>query len=298
MPEVGIVGFGSMGQSLTRMCLHRGWTVLASVRTQKRMIQYSGVSDQVTFTLDNKEVARCATVILCVKPFGVKAVCEEIQGSVGPETVVICTAAIVPLPQLQQWLQRPRVIRCMPNVPCEVEAGIVPYYSEWDGAPQHMQDVFAPNTTMAVASDAAVNVATVISGCGPAFWAWFAIQLRSVAGSDLTEAQTTALITSTMRGTAVMLDWIPTERSTSTPSERVIKMVASPGGVTEAGLKRLAERKIDVEMQDTFACARERIHTLEHAIDPEGANACDICAVRRMKDDCIIAVPVTDTHSQ
>jgi pyrroline-5-carboxylate reductase len=152
-----------------------------------------------------------------------------------------------------------------------------------------MQDVFHPNVTLAVDSDAAVNQATVISGCGPAFFAWFATQLRSVADSALTEAQTTALITTTMVGTARMLNWIPVDQEPS-PAERIIKMVASPGGVTEAGLNRLDSAKIDVEMRDTFAHANERIHTLCHTIDPASTDTCEICGGRKVLDESIHAM--------
>lgn len=270
VPEIGIIGFGNLGIALARMCVKSNAHVLAGVRAPKNLQDYQAVSDNVDFTHNNKEVAQCPTIILCVKPSAVQDVCVEISDTITETTVVICTAAVVSLAKLSEWLPRcRRIIRCMPNIACQVHKGIVPYYSTWEDAVVSMDAVFGTNMLMAVNSDAAVDLATVISGCGPAFFAWFVTQLSCPGNTSLTPEQKTILIGATMRGTAKLLDL--------GEPDLIIKAVASKGGVTEAALNRLQEKKVDAELRDVLDCANQRIHTLVHQIQPEAE--CEACAV-------------------
>ena len=76
-----------------------------------------------------------------------------------------------------------------------------------------------------------MDAVTAVSGSGPAFFALFA-EAMIAAGEKmgLSAADASMLVVQTLLGTARLLD-------TGMTPEQLRKMVTSPGGTTEAGLK-------------------------------------------------------------
>lgn len=261
----GIIGTGSLGTHLIRMINSRPdisklpyqprkfpLAVIGSVRTYKRE-RYLRDCYFIELFKDNKEVAKRANIVLLsVKPSQIKDVCQEIASHLDPNTAVISAAAAVPLDKLHEWLPNTKtVIRCMPNVACSIGSGVATYYSNSSDAFDVMHEVFVPNLILPVSSDKEMDTSTLISGCSPAFLAWYVDCLKLLGYSYLPPETLNKMITQTMIGTAEML-----KRQSS---EQIIRAVASPGGATEAALKSLNDNKVDELITEGIMVAKKRI---------------------------------------
>lgn len=153
---VGIIGMGNMGEHLAKMFLYRPIfslkrvSVIGSCRREERAVQLNdSLSLGNGICTSNKSVAsRSDVVILAVKPAQIKDVCHEIGPSLTPDTIVISVAAAVSLNKLKEWLPNiGNIVRCMPNIPCCIGKGIVPYYSDISKSTLFsiMSTVFEPN---------------------------------------------------------------------------------------------------------------------------------------------------------
>jgi len=269
---IGVIGVGSLGEALINMFLNQSHRssptmIYGGTKRDDRVKELIGKSffdavenGEVFFTTDNLVVATTSDIlILTVKPGQIKDVCNQIADIIHKDTVVISTAAAIPLRKLREWLPHTHtIIRCMPNVPCSIGEGIVPYisdiYRDHITTSNIMEDVFYPNKILELSNDAELNAATLISGCGPAFFAWYSDCLSKIGGNVLSSKHVKLMITQTMKGTAVMLE--------TKTTDDIIKAVASPKGATETCLKSLQQANVDNLIINGLMAAQIRIDTM------------------------------------
>jgi pyrroline-5-carboxylate reductase len=101
-----------------------------------------------------------------------------------------------------------------------------------------------------------MNAVTAVSGSGPAFMALF-VEAIITAGEKmgLGSSEASELAVQTFIGTAKLLE-------TGMPPEKLRKMVTSPGGTTEAGLKSFEERGLYEMVQEALNSAKNRAEEL------------------------------------
>ncbi len=171
-------------------------------------------------------------VILAVKPAALEAVAEELPA---PRAVLSLLGA-TPLDKLVELFPDSAVIRLMPNLGVEVNRGVI-CMAEPEGVDE---EILEQSRTLlgSIASvhelpDSAMDVATAVMGCSPAYFAVVAEALGSEGTHGGLEPEVAIkLVGESLAGTAELL-------KRRTPFE-IQTAVASPGGSTEAGLEALA----------------------------------------------------------
>jgi len=255
---IGIIGVGSMGEQLGRMILrhHKQKTLIGSVRNYSRKDNINKLFGTTFTMLDNKEIAKKSDVIiLSTKPTQIRDVCKEITQHVNPDTPIISAAAAVPLTKLKEWLPQSNfIIRCMPNIPCSIGKGVVTFYSNDQLGYKTMMDIFTPNMVVEVVSDNEVDTSTLITGCGPAFIAWYTKYLKLVANGILDPNILDSMMAQTLIGTGQLL------RNSS--DSDIINAVASPNGVTESALLEFQKNNIDIHIYNSLKKAQNRVDTI------------------------------------
>lgn len=264
MSTIGIIGMGSLGESLALMLLsdtNVKHTICGSVRRQERLdVLFKTFDTSINFTLNNCQIAKlenCTCIILCVKPGQLKNVCTEIRDVLPSNVPIISTVAAVSLDKLHEWLPNSKnIIRCMPNIPCQIGKGIVPYYVQENHilCEKIMLHIFGNNKCMLMNSDTEIDSCTLISGCGPAFFAWYSDLLKQMGSSSIETNKLMELIAQTMRGTADMLE--------ISSSKNIISAVACKGGATEAALQSFIDNHVDTEIIVGLTTSQRRIETL------------------------------------
>lgn len=258
MKHIGIIGMGNLGRSLYSMMTKTGLSVIGKVRSVDKLELLSQQFGYHVSLHDHEILTAQDAIILAVKPSQLKSVCESINHSICPHIPIISTAAVVPLSKLSQWLPRSyHIVRCMPNIPCMTGTGIVPYISDVESDIM-MKRLFNPNTILKLHNDEAIDIATIISGCGPAFMAWFVQCLTSINNGSMSAEDAHLLISQTLKGTSSLLD-------IKTPHE-IITAVASPKGVTEAALQQLDEDRVSDIIHQTLKSSFTRIQEINKLI--------------------------------
>ncbi len=291
MKKLGVIGVGNMGEAIIRGLLEkkvfRPADLIASHprasrrRTLARTLRIKVVSD-------NREVVAEAPVILvAVKPQTLDSVLEEIalafstnnaglegsatakrraegllrQGSI-KSRLFISVVAGVRLAHFEQRLGAgARVVRVMPNAPALVGGGMAAVVrgSRATKADESLAlRLFgAVGQTVAIQNESLLDAVTALSGSGPAYVALFLRALADAAvkhGIPPQLAYTMALQTAS--GTVKML-----EELRLTP-EKLIRMVASPGGTTEAALSKFSEANFTTIVAQAFEAAAQRSREL------------------------------------
>lgn len=256
--RIAFVGGGNMAHALaTRLADVGAFDLVVSEPLAEQRARFE---PPITTTADNVAAVRdAAAVVLAVKPQVLETVVREISGVVRKGQLVVSIAAGVPLSSIEAWLgSGGSVVRCMPNTPALVGAGISGLIANAAVTTRQRrlaQAVLgAGGEVVWFDSDTDLDIVTALSGSGPAYF-FAVIEALAAAGTRLGLAPETArrLVVATAHGAAIMAqDDDPTE---------LRKRVTSPGGTTERALSILAERSLpellDAAVQGAFERSRE-----------------------------------------
>jgi pyrroline-5-carboxylate reductase len=188
----------------------------------------------------SETLRRCKAWIYAVKPQHMREAVEQSKPWLAPDTLIVSIAAGIKADTLAGWLGEPgkpweRLVRCMPNTPALVGAGMtglaaMPGVSPADRelAARLLQSV---GEVVWVDGDAGLDAVTALSGSGPAY-VFLLLEALAAGGQavGLTEAQARQLAQATVAGAAKLAG-----ESSDTPAV-LREKVTSKGGTTAAAL--------------------------------------------------------------
>jgi pyrroline-5-carboxylate reductase len=284
MKKLGFVGGGNMAEALMRGLLDKKLfapaSLIASDVDSSRRQQIKRRL-KVETTDDNLEVLRSASaILLAVKPQNIDEVVQELAAAMAPDggsstakdkaarplklkdKLFISIAAGVPLARLTRLLgTQARVVRVMPNAPAMVGQGMAAMVrargaSKADEA--FALRVFrAVGDAIALTDEGLLDAVTALSGSGPAYVYLFA---KAMADAGVTEGLPPELAMrmalKTLRGAEENM------RQSPLSAAELIRIVASPGGTTEAALRKFAETGFSDIVADALHAAAARSREL------------------------------------
>jgi pyrroline-5-carboxylate reductase len=197
------------------------------------------------------------TVVLAVKPQDMKAALAPIGAALRGKLVVSIAAGIT-LEALSRWLGGHRkIVRCMPNTPALIGAGIAGLYAApgvSDDERTKAQTILgAVGEVVWLADEQLLDPVTAVSASGPAYVFWFIEQLAACAEQLGIPKQTAArLALQTVLGAAKLA-----AGSDESPAQ-LRKNVTSKGGTTEAALNVFAQEKLAERFARALEAASRR----------------------------------------
>ncbi len=260
--SVGIIGAGSMGGAIARGLVASGATSASRIAAydpnEAALAELAELGMTTAASADELVAEGCDLVVLAVKPQVLPAVLAPLaEGLAG--RLVASIAAGVTLATLEGTLPESRVVRAMPNLPLQVASAATAVCGGSKATPEDVElvrDLFARLGSAQVMSEAQLDVAGAISGCGPAYFALFADDLtRAGVRRGLPAAACREMVLATMRGVAEQL-----LRSGEHP-RAYLERVASPGGTTAAALDVL-ETQLWYAASEGVEAALERTREL------------------------------------
>jgi pyrroline-5-carboxylate reductase len=256
--KVGFVGAGNMATSLAR-----GWAAAGGEPGAPEAMLFADADPQRAQQLaeevggeavkGNRAAAEAADlVVLAVKPNVLEAVAEEL---VEAGTPVLSILAGTSLETLGRALPGIELVRVMPNLGAQLrQAVLCVVYPEGteQGQKQRIEGLLGLLGDVIELDEGMIDAATAIMGCSPGYLALMAeILLEAGIGEGLTEDQTMRMVARAMSATGGLL-----ERHDPAALKQA---VASPGGMTEAGLNALEERQIRETLQAAVDASLEKV---------------------------------------
>lgn len=251
--KITFLGGGNMATALIGGLLERGFAATGlqvidlGAEARARLAARFGVR---AVEVADDEALACEVLVLAVKPQQMRAALAPLAGRLGGQ-LVISIAAGLRLAAIGRWLGEPdapyrRLVRCMPNTPALVGAGITGLFAAPEVTPAERgaaeSILRAVGEVVWVAEERLLDPVTAVSGSGPAYVFWFIEQLAA-SGEKLGLAPEVALKLAlhTVLGSAKLA-----AASAQAPGE-LRRQVTSKGGTTEAALRvfddeRMAER--------------------------------------------------------
>jgi len=197
------------------------------------------------------------TIVLAVKPQDMRAAVAPLAGRLAGK-LVISVAAGIRLKDLSRWLGgHARLIRCMPNTPALIGAGIAGLYAPpGAGAADRRRAeriLGAVGKVVWVKDEALLDPVTAVSASGPAYVFWFIEQLAaSGVALGLEPGAAARLALETVLGSAKLA-------AASKDSPAALRArVTSRGGTTAAALQVFEEEGLAERFRRAVAAASRR----------------------------------------
>jgi len=263
--KVAFIGGGNMGEAMLSAILGKGLTTAESViasdisdsRREHLHRQYG-----VSVSSDNRRAATGRdVVVLAVKPQTLAEVMAGIKGALAPEQLVLSIVAGAQLGTLREGLAHVSVVRAMPNTPAQIGEGM----TVWTASPEVTVQqrewaraiLGAMGHEIAVDDEDRIDMATAVSGSGPAYLFYFVEALCDAAVQvGLPGEMARQLVLTTVHGASRLL-----QESGREPAE-LRRMVTSPGGTTAAAVARLEEGQLGDLMRAAVDAAYRRAKEL------------------------------------
>ena len=229
-----------MGQAMLAAILEKGLStpedISVSDINKARLEQLN--RDFGVYIIDsNLEAAkRGDIVILAIKPQNLSDVMTEIVGQLNTKQLVLSIIAGKSIAALQQGLKHHSVVRAMPNTPAQIGQGMTIWTATSAVTEKQRASVSsilgAMGKEIYVANEQYIDMATAVSGSGPAYVFLFMDSLMSAA-VDIGLPPDTAreLVLQTVMGSAEYA------KKSDKELAQLREMVTSPGGTTAEALK-------------------------------------------------------------
>ena len=241
--KIGFIGAGSMASALARGLAEPALVYdVDSSRAESLAAEIGGSA-----VGSNRELAEGSDlVILAHKPAHTEDAAEQTGGAAKAIASIVGT---VPTSRLEAAYPGVPVYRFIPNIPVEVGRGVLCYAPgalAAEGPEEDVLKLFGRAGAVVPLPEEQIDPAMAIMSCGPAFVALVVDAMASAgARHGIEPATATRLVTETMAGTAAYLD------ANGLDPKELMGRVATPGGVTEKGLKVLD----DTGLRDSFDAA-------------------------------------------
>lgn len=240
--QIAFIGCGVMAEAIMSILL-RAELVSArqlsgsepvEARRQELAARYG-----IHVTADNREAAAHADlVMLTVKPQTLDAVMRDLAGSLDERQVVVSIIPGATMEKLSDGLRHQRVVRSMPNTPAQIGHGVTVWYASpavgGDGEELVGAVLSAMGIAVRVDSEDAIDMATALSGTGPAY-IFQVMEALIDAGVHMGFPRKTAeqLVHQTMLGSVLFA-----QESAKHPAE-LRNMVTTPGGTSAAAIYQM-----------------------------------------------------------
>ena len=257
--SIAFIGAGNMAMSLIRGLLDSGMQASAIVaadpsQEQRAAAESLGIS---VFQQNDLAIKQAAIIVLAVKPQIAASVVRSLSG-VNATQLIVSVAAGITVASLESWLPNNQpIVRCMPNTPALVGAGMTALFANQAVNDKHLEAaervLQAAGKVVWVANEEQLDAVTAVSGSGPAYF-FLLMEHMINAGVELgLDIQTsTDLTLQTAYGAALMA------QQSVEPVATLRENVTSPAGTTEAALNTLLQHAVPDAIASALKAAHHR----------------------------------------
>ncbi len=263
--SIGCIGCGNMGSAiLLGLSKNKSLSLLGFDPKAESLAPLQGAGIVAAKDLEHVVISS-NTIILAVKPHLVKKILPMMAPLLTPDKVVISVAAGISMQTLRQGVQNKcAVVRCMPNTPALVGAGIFAFCFEDEALHADVkEDILTHFKTIGMCMELSEDKFAAFSafmGAGPAY-AFHLMHALVQSGVTLgfSRDESRHMVEQLMEGSVRMAKTSPQ------PLLELRDNVCSPAGLTIAGINHMERTAVNGHIVDAVLAAAKRSDEMEKA---------------------------------
>ena len=241
MKKLAVLGVGNMGRAMIEGLLHgqvlEAGNIYGYAPHYDKLKAYADQTGIVPCKTPEEALSAADTLLIAVKPYMVSSVMQPLLELAKGKTILSVAAGLGCKALLEIFGNDARVQYIMPNLPVRVGAGALLFEAKHTLDPdvhaELLQRFSALGTVLELPAEH-MDIATTITGCGPAFVAMFAEALGDAGVRyGLKRDEAYRLAASALMGTGKLLE------DTGVHPAALKDGVCSPGGTTIRGVLAL-----------------------------------------------------------
>ncbi|GAB3452136.1 pyrroline-5-carboxylate reductase [Actinophytocola sediminis] len=260
--RVVLIGAGHMGTAIIAGLVKNGGDLPLVVIEKAESRRAEVRAEFGVEAREQYEPGPADVVVIAVQPQQFAAFAGTRSPGDFDNALVVSVMAGVTISAMTALLGTERVVRSIPNTPCEVAEGMTVLVA---GSAVTSADLVLAERMLAVlgrvltvADEALVDEATALCGGGPAFVAHIAGAFAEFAvAAGFQPGQARLMTCQVLRGTAALLE------STTRSPEELCDEVMTPGGTTEQGILHYRENRLREILIEGLNRAAERSRELD-----------------------------------
>ena len=258
--NIAFLGGGNMANALIGGLVAKGFDprAISVVEVSPAARERLGTNYPIHIaTAPDSSVQRADTLVLAVKPQDMRSALASLGSGIAGK-LVISIAAGIRFSAISRWLGgHRRIVRCMPNTPALVGAGITGLYAPPEVTAEDRKNaetiLGAVGEVVWVKDEKLIDAVTAVSASGPAYVFWLIEQLAAYAESTgIARDDALKLAKHCAFGSAKLA-----LESAEAPGQ-LRKNVTSKGGTTEAALNVFAQEQLAERFAKALAAATRR----------------------------------------
>lgn len=236
--NVLVIGGGNMGSILAEGMLS------ANIITQQELFVFEKDEERASelrtkgmnqvYSEEGDFIELSDVIILAVKPQDALSIYPVIQPYVNDQKIIVSIMAGVKMSSIQEHTGGDKIVRAMPNLPCQLGKGVIGYVStglnEEEVSSIH-QMLASTGAAISIDEEDKIDAITAISGSGPAYVFYFIDAMVQAAKQlGFNEEEASQMVVQTFEGSIALL------KENELSCQDWMTKVASKGGTTEAAL--------------------------------------------------------------
>jgi len=247
---LGIIGVGHLAAAILRGISRAGYPAEEVILSPRGQGPALAAAQGFTLAADNASLVRSAgLVLLAVRPADAAAAVAGLPWRAGQTLASACAG--VPIARLAGAAAPAEVVRIMPITAAQLGASPTLVYPMRPALEPLLRAI---GSTIALRDESQFEAATVSA----AIYGWVQALIRESAGwagaAGLDAATARALMARTFVAAGRLAD------ETDTPLDALLAGIATPGGITEAGLARLQDRGVPEAWRAACDVVLQKLH--------------------------------------
>jgi pyrroline-5-carboxylate reductase len=263
--KIGFIGGGNMAEAILS-------SIIIKALTRSEDINVSDIAEsrreylhnryQVKVTENNQEAIQGQEiVILAVKPQVLSEVMNGLKNRLQTDQLVISIIAGKSIKTISEGLNHNCVVRSMPNTPAQISEGMTVWTATTAVTPRQRRNAASILGVMgqeiAVDDEKYLDMATAVSGSGPAYVFYFAEMMTEAAVKlGFTPEIAQKLVLQTLTGSTHLL------LKSGKSAQELRRMVTSPGGTTAEAIATFEKGGFGNLMAEAIKAAHSKAQKL------------------------------------
>lgn len=257
--KITIIGCGNMGAAFAKRLSCKHTLYLYDRHNEKTKALEQEGHGSISHSLE-EALRQSMICILAVKPQGLQEAAKLMSPHIAPNHIVVSLLAGMTTAAIGKHIPQARVIRMMPNLAITYGEGLIGLAANAsfnDAEMQKLTELCRLLGKVYWLDEAKMHAFTSLASSGPAFvYALFESMVDAGIAMGFNAQDSQELVHQMIKGSLHLL-----EKSGKHPGE-LKWQIASPGGTTIAGLKKLEELAVRGSVINTFLAAYDRANQL------------------------------------
>ena len=265
--KIVIIGGGNMGKSFAQSFLnadlvaYQDLYVIEKNEQQIALLKQDGIQNIETDI--HSFIESMDIIVLAIKPQDASVIFDAIRSFIQQKQIIISIMAGISIQTIQDGLNTQKVVRCMPNLPCQIGLGVTGFMSDKSIDTSDMDYIIqllnSTGVTIALQEEDQLNAITAISGSGPAYVFYFMQSMVEQAKTyGFSEKDAEKIVAQTFLGAVELF------QKNDLSNQEWIQRVASKGGTTEAAISSFNQNNITKSIQEGLDAALNRSRELNN----------------------------------